>query len=494
MPAHYAPLPNPHSDPLADRELEAAFDDSDDEDGRTHGFDYAAPGRRAARNGYHPLAHDDPSPAPSPSSPAPPPAPAHPAPYDFEWSDFDYARPPPGSPPSPTDRARPNEFGNSNGLVPEFASVPTDTGTARRRGGWFHRTAASVLPTHYVQRWGLVEEAPRGPVGAGTFNDGVFANVVAKPTRPMRVQEGDETQIVPEETQKDAPPSYAAAQADAVPSYWETTVHAPAAATAPGELVVDALPTGSLFSFLWNMLVSISFQFVGFLLTYLLHTTHAAKLGARAGLGITLIQYGFAMRRTEDEVYSGQQGSGWLSGTDDTWANGTANATPAPPPGDENGPFLLGNGAAEWVSFLLMTIGWFILLTSLLGFWRVKRWERNILHAQRENPAAGRPAGPADGAFIHAFERMFGLQGLADGSLIRTGLGLGPRRYEGEHDEDPLAHVFRAVEEDEEPAITSRGEYILPLDPEDPERNARMAAAMAVQARLHQDLRSAGLI
>lgn len=40
------------------------------------------------------------------------------------------------------------------------------------------------------------------------------------------------------------------------------------------------------------MLVSMSFQFVGFLLTYLLHTTHAAKNGSRAGLGITLIQLG----------------------------------------------------------------------------------------------------------------------------------------------------------------------------------------------------------
>lgn len=39
-----------------------------------------------------------------------------------------------------------------------------------------------------------------------------------------------------------------------------------------------------------------SFQFVGFLLTYLLHTTHAAKNGSRAGLGITLIQYSFYLR------------------------------------------------------------------------------------------------------------------------------------------------------------------------------------------------------
>jgi len=30
----------------------------------------------------------------------------------------------------------------------------------------------------------------------------------------------------------------------------------------------------------------------GFILTYILHTTHAAKNGSRAGLGVTLIQLG----------------------------------------------------------------------------------------------------------------------------------------------------------------------------------------------------------
>ena len=38
--------------------------------------------------------------------------------------------------------------------------------------------------------------------------------------------------------------------------------------------------------------------------------------------------------------------------------------------------------------------GWFILLTSLLGFWRVKRWERGILSSQDEAPAPSTPAKP----------------------------------------------------------------------------------------------------
>ena len=138
--------------------------------------------------------------------------------------------------------------------------------------------------------------------------------------------------------------------------------------------MVDSLPTGSLFSFLWNMLVSISFQFVGFLLTYLLHTTHAAKLGSRAGLGVTLIQYGFAMRSRAEEWAR----EGMSSDNADSWPfvpnpdptptfetaaeaeeyfrnfNGTlpnSNNVPVPPSN------LFGDATTEWLSFFLMTVG-----------------------------------------------------------------------------------------------------------------------------------------
>ena len=41
----------------------------------------------------------------------------------------------------------------------------------------------------------------------------------------------------------------------------------------------------------------------------------------------------------------------------------------------------IGTGTSsttEWVSFLLMIVGWFVLLTSLLSYWRVSRWARSI--------------------------------------------------------------------------------------------------------------------
>ncbi|CAG8551336.1 4767_t:CDS:2, partial [Ambispora gerdemannii] len=110
--------------------------------------------------------------------------------------------------------------------------------------------------------------------------DGVWSNLTAKPEK---------------ETEKEElPPPYETAAADAAPPYWETTIIAPG--MSGDEIFVEGLPVGNVFSFVWNMLVSMSFQFVGFLLTYLLHTNHAAKNGSRAGLGFTLVQYGFYLR------------------------------------------------------------------------------------------------------------------------------------------------------------------------------------------------------
>ncbi|KAF7977467.1 hypothetical protein HWV62_3657, partial [Athelia sp. TMB] len=182
MSNRYAPLPNhatANEDP--NDELEAAFDDSDDED-----F--------------------------SESQPLNPPrslVPQHAGTYNFE---VDYDLPPPGSPPRPSSIALPNNHGNSNGIT----SFTVDNSAAAHapRSGWFGRTAAAVLPTHHAQRLGLLPRVPTGVVGGGTNMDGVFANVTAKPSRPVRVQNGDETYMVPEDTRPEAPPSYAAAQAD----------------------------------------------------------------------------------------------------------------------------------------------------------------------------------------------------------------------------------------------------------------------------------------
>mmetsp|Transcript_2707 Transcript_2707/g.3011 ORF Transcript_2707/g.3011 Transcript_2707/m.3011 type:complete len:406 (-) Transcript_2707:1165-2382(-) len=115
-------------------------------------------------------------------------------------------------------------------------------------------------------------------IGQGT--DGVFRNLMAKPDR--EANRFEETH----------PPSYEEAAADATPEYWESTVVSP---LYEDEVFVEGLPVGNVANLVWNILVSSAFQFVGFVLCYLLHTSHAAKQGSRAGLGITFVYYGYGM-------------------------------------------------------------------------------------------------------------------------------------------------------------------------------------------------------
>lgn len=182
------------------------------------------------------------------------------------------------------------------------------------------------------------------------------------------------------------------------------------------------------------MIVSFSFQFVGFLLTYVLHTTHAAKYGSRVGLGFTLIQFGFNLRaRAEELIETGKFPSDPSDPEPYPGANqdeveadnaiaafwGSNSPWPQPvrdPDQPDAPPTILHNTheaelwaiqhnttlhdlmrlpsaeevgkANEWFSFLLMSIGWFLVLTSLGGLWRVKRFERGLRDAQRVSEAA----------------------------------------------------------------------------------------------------------
>lgn len=155
---------------------------------------------------------------------------------------------------------------------------------------------------------------------------------------------------------------------------------------ASDEVYVDGLPVGSVFSFIWNGMISMSFQLIGFLLTYLLHTTHAAKNGSKAGLGLTLVQYGFYMK-----------GSG-----DSGPANGGEQYSPPSDPnnhdfdpnsvGDQGGGQRSGGGSggistSDWVSYVLMIVGWFILIRSVSEFIRVRRHEQLVL----QSPSRGLP-------------------------------------------------------------------------------------------------------
>jgi len=255
------------------------------------------------------------------------------------------------------------------------------------------------------------------------------------------------------------------------------------------------------------MLVSVSFQFVGFLLTYLLHTTHAARLGSRAGLGITLIQYGFALRGKMDG--EGGDWDSWRDPTRPTFATGAEadawysehagalNGTSPFPTGtmpDDQTTSMMADATTEWLSFFLMTVGWFILLTSLLGFWRVKRWERGILASQRESntsTAAAQSSTPRNLAVVSRIEQIFGLRGGSPGDLLRQGFGFG-RHRNGEEDGDTRAAI--RAEEGQAREVQETHPVIIPLEPNDPERARAMLEVLSREQQLQSELRSAGLL
>lgn len=202
-------------------------------------------------------------------------------------------------------------------------------------------------------------------VGGGMGSDGVFANLSARPER------GD-----PEKEKEEQPPSYEQAAADAAPPYWETTILAPGLGGFD-EVYIDGMPVGSFFSFIWNGMISTSFQLVGFLLTYLLHSTHAAKNGSRAGLGITLIQYGFYMKgASEDEPPTMSGPDGFAAPPDPNSHNfkqTDVTETDSGSIGDITG--------GEWMAYALMVVGWFILIKSVAEFLRARRHEQLVLQS-----------------------------------------------------------------------------------------------------------------
>lgn len=120
---------------------------------------------------------------------------------------------------------------------------------------------------------------------------------------------------------------------------------------------MDNLPTGSIFVFGANLFTSFFFQFIGFLLTYLLATSHSARYGSRAGLGLTLIQYGFYSRMPDE------------AGSDSTASDGSSVWPPQPTtseptllstsPTDASSTesTIVGVSVREWMSFFLMTLG-----------------------------------------------------------------------------------------------------------------------------------------
>ncbi|KAJ4412585.1 hypothetical protein N0V91_000343 [Didymella pomorum] len=236
---------------------------------------------------------------------------------------------------------------------PQDDAVPPPPGIQRR---------VTELPTFNTQ-------APASGRVYGGGNGGVWANLSAKPTRGEDVEE--------------KPPTYEQAAADATPPYWETTILAPG--TFGDEVFVEGLPVGSLFSFIWNAMISMSFQLVGFLLTYLLHTTHAAKNGSRAGLGITLVQFGFGFRSATLNPGGGGSDAGqdFNGGVPNDPNSHTfdPDKVAQSPDGSQGASAGASVTGSDWLAYGLMIVGWFILIKSVSDFIRARRHEQLVLQS-----------------------------------------------------------------------------------------------------------------
>ncbi|KAK7991304.1 hypothetical protein PG988_000098 [Apiospora saccharicola] len=261
-------------------------------------------------------------------------------------------------------------------------SFPVDSGNSNAPSQ--RHPMAPALPPRQPTQWPTTTPTPSAAsnpthvpgrtYGAGIQSDGVFSNMMARPERGEKIVE-------------EQPPTYEQAAADAAPPYWETTILAPGLG-GPDEVYIDGMPVGSIFSFIWNGMISMSFQFVGFLLTYLLHSTHAAKNGSRAGLGIILIQYGFYMKGAAPggDGMSGAPQDGYAQPPDPNSHDFDPNTVNT---GDGNGSgnSLSDLASSEWIAYILMIVGWFVLIRAVSDYIKARRHEQLVL----QSPDRGLP-------------------------------------------------------------------------------------------------------
>lgn len=215
-------------------------------------------------------------------------------------------------------------------------------------------------------------------IDVGSGSDGVFSNLSAKPDLSSAPVESDK------------PPTYDEVSQDQTPPYWENSVISPGFMD---EVFIDGLPVGNIVNFVWNFLVSSSFQFVGFLLTYLLHTSHAAKHGSRAGLGVTFITYGYVMLPARPKSHNPDHSlqeyeiqpenpnefnnvavtSDRVEGALDQFTSQLTSGISAPPTDETKSPHL------TFIGIIVILMGVFIFVRAVLNYHRAKKMEEVIL-------------------------------------------------------------------------------------------------------------------
>lgn len=126
----------------------------------------------------------------------------------------------------------------------------------------------------------------------------------------------------------------------------------------------------------------------------------------------------------------------------------------------------------------------------MLGYWRVKRWERGIYASQQRDssrPVVTEQSRGASG--LGRFEHIFTLRGVSRVDLFRQGFGFG-RTREQESDRE----LARTEEGDGDVIDSAETDLMIPVDPNNPNHSGRMANALTNERRLQQDLSAAGLL
>jgi hypothetical protein len=109
--------------------------------------------------------------------------------------------------------------------------------------------------------------------------DGVFSNLSAKPAQGKVFEEIE-------------PPSYHEVVVDPAPDYNVSCVDETGEILFEGFRVTNlGLPVGDYFLFFLNTFISMTFDILGFFMTSIMATTHAARFGSQNGLGLTLARY-----------------------------------------------------------------------------------------------------------------------------------------------------------------------------------------------------------
>ncbi|KAL7751231.1 hypothetical protein RI367_003437 [Sorochytrium milnesiophthora] len=245
-----------------------------------------------------------------------------------------------------------------------------------------------------------------------TQNDGVFANMSAKPERPVSPAAGAVASSAASVMSSELPPDYSATMEDSLPPphyaggnsgnsnmypghaaalqqqqpRWMTWLRrrnpyesAPAEAervlsqhqidyevdtAGMTHVLVDGLNVGSLFTFFITMFCSMSFQLVGFMLTYIMSMSHAGRKGSKAGFGVTLLQYGVFLRAKS-------------LGIEDPDSPFADPADPfdrdMPPPAATPEQMAQLAQRTEWLAYFLMALGWLVIAHSTFQYLKMRR-------------------------------------------------------------------------------------------------------------------------